>query len=283
MRIRSIFFYLVFWWGMSCFIIPYNQSVTTDFRNQNVFLVCASIFFPHWSVFISSHASWFLQLIFHGFQYLNKGEVSDPSANGISAISTLPLLAAVAVAGCCCVPCSVALLMWGFPCSEQAVPWLRCLRHRFLHCLSKIAAVPELSKQLILLEWHWLYWRHVQTKIYARRVGTRLFTYSVSADFLFSVPFVAMCTQGVLTQAPVSCCLHALNLGCFQISLSCFLKKPVLKIPLVPLLHCSLTTLWSWSTAAHRLLHRGTFIYFKIFIKGAGFMWQIASFRKFRF
>lgn len=60
------------------------------FRNWDVFLVCAGIFFPHLPLFIYSPASSFLQLIFHGFQQINKGKMSDPSADFVSTVSMMP-------------------------------------------------------------------------------------------------------------------------------------------------------------------------------------------------
>lgn len=194
----------------------------------------------------------------------------------------MPFLAAVVVCRVMLImSCSVILLMWGFPCSAQAVPWLWCLCHRFLHRLSEITAVPELSKQLILLEWHWLYWRHVQTKIYARRVGNRLFIYSVSADFFV---LCSICCNVYSRSACTGSCqllFTALYHVCFQTVV--LLEKASLKNALFPLLPCTLTALSDPSLQLLRSLQRGTFIYFKTFIKGAGFMWQIASFHRLRF
>lgn len=180
---------LVFGHGISCFIIPYIQSRKTnrDFRNSDAFLVCAGISSPIptcLSSFTPNH---------HPF----KADFPGSTGNGLMGGTYLIFwLALFLLSQWWHVHCWCDILHWlvrlalhcvtavrncwfdWFPCSKQVVSWFWCLRHGFIHCLSKVAAVPQFSKQLINLKWNWLWWGHIQTKIYARRVGTRVFSYS---------------------------------------------------------------------------------------------------------
>lgn len=193
----------MFGWGASCFIIPYNQSAKAnqDLRKCDAFLECTGISLPTHTC-LSSFAP-----------------LHPPFVSSFSSVSTgnrftvgtclffQPTLSTVSLMPCssllwqfslespshfalhyCCLNC------WcdQFLCSEQVVSWFWCLRDGVVHCISTVTTVSQFSKQLINLKWDRLCWEHIQTKIYARRVGTRVLSYFFFRQSFVSVPFVVM-------------------------------------------------------------------------------------------
>lgn len=160
--------------------IPKNKS-----GNSDAFLVCAGISSPILTCLSSFTPQGMDSFTPQGMFPLLRGNMSNLLTGTISTVSMMTCsllmwhfeLGSPSCFALC--HCSSELLIWLVPLLyKQVVSWFWCLRHGFIHCLSKVTAVPQFSKQLINLKWNWLWWGHIQTKIYARRVGTRVFSYS---------------------------------------------------------------------------------------------------------
>lgn len=172
---------------MSCFIIPYNQSAKSNsiLQKMGCFPNVCWDFLPFTHTCLSSFAplhppsvSWFSSV-----STRNRFTVTLCCLPGAMFLAALTVCIRQSIMLCITL-LMFELLMWPILCSEQVVSWFWCLRDSFIHCISTVAAVSQFSKQLINLKWDWLCWEHIQTKIYARGVGTRLLSYSFLGSLL---------------------------------------------------------------------------------------------------